>query len=123
MLCIFSFSSIFVFLIELFLLNSNALKKFFYPVLNKLANNHLSMCSSDQFSIETHIESLHQFLQCNAKNGLGLSQFVEKLCYELESFVRDIGKQFYFQETEVLHVLFIHFHFSDRFLHNATQHQ
>ncbi|KAF2316006.1 hypothetical protein GH714_040801 [Hevea brasiliensis] len=89
------------FLVDVIIFYSNALKKFFYPVLNKVSDNHLSISSSDQFSIESHIGSLHQLLQYDTKNGLGLSQFVEKLCQELESFVMDIGKQFYFQEIEV----------------------
>ncbi|XP_012080185.1 zinc finger protein BRUTUS-like At1g18910 isoform X2 [Jatropha curcas] len=89
------------FLADVIIFYCNALKKFFYPMLNELANSHLSMCFSEQFPIESRIESLHQLLQCNFGNDLALSQFVEMLCRELESFVIDISKHFSFHEIEV----------------------
>lgn len=83
-----------------FLTCSIALGKLFYPLLNKLVNGDLSS-STEQFPNENHIEGLQRLLYSTAKNVSPLSKFVEKLCWELESFVVEISKQFSFQETEV----------------------
>ncbi|EEF52103.1 zinc finger protein BRUTUS-like At1g18910 [Ricinus communis] len=87
------------FLADVIIFYSNALKKFFYPVLNELANK---TCSSEQFSIESRVESIHQLLQSKAENGFPFCKFVEKLCQELEFLAMDVSKKFSFQETEVL---------------------
>lgn len=79
---------------------SNALKTFFYPVLNRLANCCLPP-SDEQFLNGHHIEGLLLLLQYNPQNGTSLSMFLENLCRELESFLLEVNKQFAFQEMEV----------------------
>ncbi|XP_065876833.1 zinc finger protein BRUTUS-like At1g74770 [Euphorbia lathyris] len=87
------------FLSDIIIFYSHALKKFVYPELKE--NDHLSTFPDEQFLIETPIKHLHQLLQHDAQNDLPLAKFAEKICQELESFVMDISKWFYFQETEV----------------------
>ncbi|KAJ6970371.1 zinc finger protein BRUTUS-like [Populus alba x Populus x berolinensis] len=86
------------FLADVIIFYSIALKRFFYPVL-KLANKHMFPSSSEQSSIENHIESLHKLLYC--QKGLPSCKFVEKLCQEMKSLAMDVTKQFNFYETEV----------------------
>jgi len=89
---------------------SNALKKFFHPVLSKYANVWLSK-SIEKFLGESNIEDIQQLLFYNSESGTSLSKFVEKLCQKLESFVSGVNKQFAFQENEVLylnHYLFLY---------------
>lgn len=86
------------FLADVIIFYSIALKRFFYPVL-KLANKHMFPSSSEQSSIENHIESLHKLLYC--QKGLPSCKFVEKLCQEMKSLAMDLTKQFNFCETEV----------------------
>jgi zinc finger-like protein len=64
--------------------------------------------SSEQSSIENHIESLHKLLYC--QKGLPSCKFVEKLCQEMKSLAMDLTKQFIFYETKVLfcYLLFCH---------------
>lgn len=83
-----------------FVIYSNALKKYFYPVLNQLANGCLSP-SNEEFPCGSQIEGLQLLLQYNAQNGIPLCKFLEKLFTELESFVLGVSKQFAFQEREV----------------------
>ncbi|XP_028784078.1 zinc finger protein BRUTUS-like At1g18910 isoform X2 [Neltuma alba] len=83
---------------------SNAQKKFFYSVLSELAYGWLTK-SSEQFLGESHIEDLQQLLLYNAESGMPLSEFVEKLCRELELFMTRVSKQFAFQETQVFPII------------------
>ncbi|MED6184787.1 hypothetical protein PIB30_050836 [Stylosanthes scabra] len=76
---------------------SNAQKKL---VLNRLADDCLSK-SIGQFCDVSHIEDLQQLLFYRSESGMPLSEFVEKLCQRLESFVSRLRKQFAFQENEV----------------------
>ncbi|MED6216867.1 hypothetical protein PIB30_012036 [Stylosanthes scabra] len=76
---------------------SNAQKKL---VLNKLADDCLSK-SIEKFCDVSHIEDLQQLLFYRSESGMPLSDFVEKLCQRLESFVSMLRKQFAFQENEV----------------------
>lgn len=96
----------FSFLVSLFVMEvysltcSIALGKLFYPVLNKLVDGHLSS-SNEQFPNKHRIEGLQRLLYSTAKNDTPLSKFVEKLSWELESFIVEINKQFSFHEIEV----------------------
>ncbi|KAI9117590.1 hypothetical protein K1719_011756 [Acacia pycnantha] len=92
------------FFADVLIFYSNAQKKFFYPVLSELANGWLTK-SSEQFLGESHIEDLQRLLLYNAESDIPLSEFVEKLCRELELFMTRINKQFAFQETEVFPVI------------------
>jgi zinc finger-like protein len=92
------------FLADVLSFYSNALKKFFYPVLNQLANGCLSP-SDEQCSNGSHIEGLQLLLHHNAQNGMPLCKFLDKLCGELESFMLGVSKQFSFQETEVMPII------------------
>lgn len=95
-----SFCSFYIFLTGCFLVNSIALKRFFYPVL-KLASKLMFPSSSEQSSIENQIESLLKLLY--SQKGLPLCKFVEKLCQEMESLAMNLNKHFIFHETEVLY--------------------
>ncbi|XP_021808362.1 zinc finger protein BRUTUS-like At1g18910 isoform X1 [Prunus avium] len=83
---------------------SSALEKLFHPVLNELFNSCLYP-SSEQFPNEIHVEGLQRLLYCTPENGTPLCKFVEKLCWELESFVVGINKHFAFQETKVFPIV------------------
>lgn len=88
------------FLADVLIFYSNALDKIFYPLLDLLSDGCLSP-SYKRFPDESQIEGLQRLLHYNAKNGIPLSKFVEKLCWELESFVMGIGDHLVFQEMEV----------------------
>lgn len=75
---------------------SAALEKFCYPVLDELP----ASCRSPP-KVQFQVESLQQLLNCYIQNGVPMCMYVDKLFYELESFVMDISKQFTIQETEV----------------------
>ncbi|KAF9667784.1 hypothetical protein SADUNF_Sadunf15G0059500 [Salix dunnii] len=86
------------FLADVIIFYRIALKRFFYPVL-KRASKHMFPSSSEQSSIENHIESLHKLLY--SQKDLPLCKFVEKLCQEIESLAMNLNKHFSFHETEV----------------------
>ncbi|KAK9278654.1 hypothetical protein L1049_028227 [Liquidambar formosana] len=88
------------FLVDILIFYSNALDKIFYPVLNKVSNGCQSL-PYGQFPDESQIEGLQRSLNYDAQNGIPLCKFVEKLCWELESFLKGIIKHLAFQETEV----------------------
>lgn len=88
------------FLADVLIIYSNALKKFFHPVLKKHAHKRLSK-STEHFLGESHIEDLQQLLFYNSESEMPLTKFVEKLCGKLELFVSTVNKQFSFQEIEV----------------------
>ncbi|XP_061358857.1 zinc finger protein BRUTUS-like At1g18910 [Gastrolobium bilobum] len=92
------------FFADVLIFYSNAQKKFFHPVLNKISNGWLSK-SVEQFLGGSHIEDIQQLLFYNSESGMPLSKFVEKLCRKLESFVSGVNKQFAFQEIEVFPVI------------------
>ncbi|KAF5459796.1 hypothetical protein F2P56_019714 [Juglans regia] len=92
------------FLADVLSFYGNALKTFFYPVLNQLAN----CCpppSDEQFLNGHHIEGLLLLLQYNPQNGISLCLFLENLCRELESFLLEVNKQFALQEMEVFPII------------------
>ncbi|KAK7330413.1 hypothetical protein VNO77_24607 [Canavalia gladiata] len=92
------------FFADVLIFYSNAQKKFFHPVLNKLAYDWLSK-SIEQFLGESHIEDIQQLLFYNSQSGIPLCKFVEKLCRKLESFVSGVNKQFAFLEIEVFPII------------------
>ncbi|KAK7265753.1 hypothetical protein RJT34_33376 [Clitoria ternatea] len=92
------------FFADVLIFYSNAQKKFFRPVLNKLAYEWFSK-SIEQFLGESHIEDIQQLLLYNLESGMPSSKFVEKLCGKLESFVSGVTKQFVFQEIEVFPII------------------
>ncbi|KAK7291673.1 hypothetical protein RIF29_07000 [Crotalaria pallida] len=92
------------FFADVLIFYSNAQKKFFHPVLDKLVSDWLSK-STVQFLGESHIEDLQQLLLCYSESVMPLHNFVEELCRKLESFVSGVNKQFAFQETEVFPVI------------------
>ncbi|XP_048330069.2 zinc finger protein BRUTUS-like At1g18910 isoform X1 [Ziziphus jujuba] len=92
------------FLADVLTFYSIALGKLFYPVLNKLVDGHLSS-SNEQFPNKHRIEGLQRLLYSTAKNDTPLSKFVEKLSWELESFIVEINKQFSFHEIEVFPII------------------
>ncbi|CAN6717852.1 unnamed protein product [Malus baccata var. baccata] len=83
---------------------SSALEKLYHPVLNELFNGCLYPYS-EQFSNESHVEGLQRLLYYEPQDGTPLSKFVEKLCWELESFLVGINKYFAFQETKVVPIV------------------
>ncbi|XP_022921588.1 zinc finger protein BRUTUS-like At1g74770 [Cucurbita moschata] len=92
------------FLADVILFYRKALEKFFRPVFNQYSDAYL--ISSDQaFLSDSHIEALQRLLQHGAHDTIPLSNFLEKLCWDMESFVVRVSKQFTFQETKVLPVI------------------
>lgn len=92
------------FLADVILFYRKASEKFFRPMFNR----HSDVCpvASDQpFLCDGHIEGLQQLLQHGAQDTMPLSNFLEKLCWDMESFVVRVSKQFTFQETKVLPVI------------------
>ncbi|RXH76061.1 hypothetical protein DVH24_001640 [Malus domestica] len=83
---------------------SSALEKLYHPVLNELFNGCLYPYS-EQFPNESHVEGLQRLLYHEPQDGTPLSKFVEKLCWELESFLVGINKYFAFQETKVVPIV------------------
>ncbi|KAK4568395.1 hypothetical protein RGQ29_003971 [Quercus rubra] len=92
------------FLVDVLSFYSNAQEKFFYPMLNQLANGCLSP-SDEQFPNGSYIEGLQLLLHHNVQNGIPLCKFLDKLCRELESFMLGVSKQFSFQETKVIPII------------------
>ncbi|XP_010272192.1 PREDICTED: uncharacterized protein LOC104608041 isoform X2 [Nelumbo nucifera] len=89
------------FLADVLIFYSNALERVFFPVLNKLLDSPLSF-SHQRFPDESQIEDLLGLLQSfNARDETSLPKLVEKLCWQLESFLLEIRKHLTFQETEV----------------------
>ncbi|KAJ4836508.1 hypothetical protein Tsubulata_036212 [Turnera subulata] len=103
------------FLADVVIFYSNALKKFFYPMLNDFGDHQFSP-SGGLTAIESCVESLHCLLHCNYGNDVPSCKVVDQLCQELESFNVDISKQFHFQETEVFPII------SKYCSHEAQQH-
>ncbi|XP_050871044.1 zinc finger protein BRUTUS-like At1g18910 isoform X1 [Lathyrus oleraceus] len=88
------------FLADVLIFYSNALKKFFHPIPNKLAHSQFSK-SIENLLGESHIEDIQQLLLYNSESEMPLTKFVEKLCGKLELFISAVNKQFSFQEIEV----------------------
>ncbi|CAI8609987.1 unnamed protein product [Vicia faba] len=88
------------FLADVLIFYSNALKKFFHPILNKLARGRFSK-STEYLLGESHIEDIQQLLLYNSESEMPVTKFVEKLCGKLELFVSAVNEQFSFQEIEV----------------------
>uniref|UniRef100_A0A803P4T1 Uncharacterized protein n=1 Tax=Cannabis sativa TaxID=3483 RepID=A0A803P4T1_CANSA len=91
------------FLADIITFYNTALEKLFCPVLNQLVKGSLS--STEGFPIESHIEGLQMLLYYSSPYDKSLSKFAEKLCWELESFVVEISKQFEFHEAEVFPII------------------
>lgn len=79
---------------------SNALEEIFYPAINEIAPGFV-VPSYERFTHVCHVEGLQLLLHSYAQNEIPLAKFVEKLCRELESFVKGISKHLVYQETEV----------------------
>lgn len=87
--------------LKLSFIYSDALEKVIFPVLNKHVDGELCF-SHQQFPEESQIEDLLCVLQSfNALNKKPFSKLVEKLCWQLESFITGINKHLAFQESEV----------------------
>ncbi|CAI0399161.1 unnamed protein product, partial [Linum tenue] len=89
------------FLADVVTFYSNALKKFFDPMLNRLASDHFSGLYGDLFPIGSRLERIQQLLHFNTRKNLAGHEFVEKLCQEIESFAVEVSKQFNFLEAKV----------------------
>ncbi|EXB42060.1 Uncharacterized RING finger protein [Morus notabilis] len=87
-----------------FLIYSNALDKLFCPVLNQLVHGCMSP-SAEGFRGEKHIEGLQMLLYQSAQKDINVGKFVNKLCWELESFIVELSKQFAFHEAEVFSII------------------
>ncbi|KAL5544275.1 hypothetical protein UlMin_008059 [Ulmus minor] len=92
------------FLADIITFYSNALEKLFNPVINEIVHGSVSS-SNEGFPIGSQIEGLHMLLYHNERNDTNFCKFVEKLCWELESFVAEISKQFAFHEAEVFSII------------------
>ncbi|XP_022768172.1 zinc finger protein BRUTUS-like At1g74770 [Durio zibethinus] len=92
------------FLADVLIFYSNALEKFFYPVLVDISNIQLSLPTQHLY-IASHIEQLQYLLHYNDQKGIQTNKFVEKLCQKLGSFVMNVDKQFSLQEKEVFPVI------------------
>eukprot|EP00268_Persea_americana_P069251 TRINITY_DN980_c0_g1_i2.p1 TRINITY_DN980_c0_g1~~TRINITY_DN980_c0_g1_i2.p1 ORF type:complete len:1235 (+),score=218.82 TRINITY_DN980_c0_g1_i2:393-4097(+) len=96
-----SASSRIMFIADVLIFYSDALEKVIFPVLNKHVDGELCF-SHQQFPEESQIEGLLCVLQSfNALNKKPFSKLVEKLCWQLESFITGINKHLAFQESEV----------------------
>lgn len=78
---------------------SNSLDKFFCELSNLVAENSISPCSP--IINECHIKGLQRLLLYEFRDLAQLESFVEMLYQELESLVRELGKNLMFLETEV----------------------
>ncbi|XWS51065.1 hypothetical protein CRYUN_Cryun12cG0144200 [Craigia yunnanensis] len=92
------------FLADVLIFYSNALEKFFYPVLVDVSNIQPSL-PTQHLCIASHIEHLQYLLHYNDQKGIQTNEFVEKLCQKLESLVKNVDKQFSLQEKEVFPVI------------------
>ncbi|XVF54236.1 hypothetical protein PTKIN_Ptkin05aG0164300 [Pterospermum kingtungense] len=92
------------FLADVLIFYSNALDKFFYPVLIDVSNIQLSL-PIQHLNIVSHIDQLQYLLYYNDRKGIQPNEFVEKLRQKLESFVMNVDKQFSLQEKEVFPVI------------------
>lgn len=69
-------------------------------MLNQL--DHRCMSSSTEgFRSDGHIEGLQMLLYQSSQHDINVNKFVNKLCWELESCIAEISKQFAFHEAEV----------------------
>ncbi|CAN0903475.1 Zinc finger protein BRUTUS-like At1g74770 [Linum grandiflorum] len=93
------------FLADVVTFYSNALKKFFDQMLNRLASDHFTGLYADQSPAESHLERIQQLVHDNAQSILPAHEFVEKLCQEMELFVVEVGKEFKFLEAKVFPLL------------------
>ncbi|WRX17327.1 zinc finger protein [Theobroma cacao] len=92
------------FLVDIIIFYSNALEKFFYPVLVDVSNSQLSLPTQHLY-IACHIEHLQYLLHYNDQKGWATNEFAEKLFHKLESFVMNVDKQFGLQEKEVFSII------------------
>ncbi|KAH9719892.1 zinc finger protein BRUTUS-like [Citrus sinensis] len=82
-------------LVDVLIFYGTALERFYYPGINELPSGCPAR-PKEQF----HVEPLQQLLYHYFHNSNPPCKFVEKLIWELESFVIDVRKQIAFQETE-----------------------
>ncbi|XVE54866.1 hypothetical protein DITRI_Ditri03aG0117000 [Diplodiscus trichospermus] len=92
------------FLADVLIFYSNALEKFFYPILVDIFNIQPSLPTQHLY-IAIDIEHLQYLLHYNDQKGRQTNEFVEKLRQKLESFVMNVDKQFSLQEKEVFPVI------------------
>lgn len=100
--CSKSLSSVIVqikFIADVLIFYSNSLDKFFCELSNLVAENSISPCSP--IINECHIKGLRRLLLYEFRDLAQLESFVEMLYQELESLVRELGKNLMFLETEV----------------------
>lgn len=92
------------FLADVVIFYGNALEEIFYPAINEIAPGFV-VPSYERFTHVCHVEGLQLLLHSYAQNEIPLAKFVEKLCRELESFVKGISKHLVYQETEVFPII------------------
>ncbi|XP_010533417.1 PREDICTED: uncharacterized protein LOC104809216 isoform X2 [Tarenaya hassleriana] len=91
------------FLSDVLIFYSNALKKFFYPVLKEIGVDRPS--SAKYIRTESCINNVQRLLYQNAENKMGTDSFLMKLREGLESLIMEISEQFTVQETEVFPII------------------
>ncbi|CAM8984233.1 unnamed protein product [Rhodiola kirilowii] len=89
------------FLVDIVMFYRNTLDKLLYPILDGVAQR----CSYDttkRLITISNIESLQRSLYYHVTKGTTIHNFVEKICWEVDSFLKVISKHFTFLETEVV---------------------
>ncbi|XP_057806356.1 zinc finger protein BRUTUS-like At1g74770 [Salvia miltiorrhiza] len=101
-ICSASLSSVIVqlkFIADVLIFYSNSLDKIFCNLSNLVAENSISPCSP--LIDECQIKVLRRLLLYESRGSIQLENFVEMLYQELESLVRELGKNLMLLETEV----------------------
>ncbi|KAH6799025.1 hypothetical protein C2S51_035509 [Perilla frutescens var. frutescens] len=100
--CSASLSSVIVqlkFIADVLIFYSNSLDKIFCELSNLVADNSISPCSP--LIDECQIKGLQRLLLYESQGLAQLESFVDMLYQELESLVRELGKNLMFLENEV----------------------
>ncbi|KAL3640633.1 hypothetical protein CASFOL_015601 [Castilleja foliolosa] len=100
--CFLSLSSVIFqikFITDVLIFYSNSLENFVYQLLSHLVKNTPYLCSP--LIDECQINGLQRLLFYERQGSAQLRSFVEMLCQELESLVRQLGKTLMFLEMEV----------------------
>ncbi|CAN1753668.1 Zinc finger protein BRUTUS-like At1g74770 [Linum perenne] len=93
------------FLADVVTFYSNALKKFFDPVLSSLATDHFTGLYAAKSPDESNLERIQQLLHDNTQNNLPAHEFMEKICQGMQVLVVEVSKQFKFLEAKVFPLL------------------
>uniref|UniRef100_A0A7N1A4D0 Zinc finger protein n=1 Tax=Kalanchoe fedtschenkoi TaxID=63787 RepID=A0A7N1A4D0_KALFE len=88
------------FLADIVIFYRNTLDKLVYPIMDGVAQGCLDV-TKRLFNI-SDIESLQRSLYCNITKGMTVNKFVERICWEVDSFLKVISTHFVFLEMEVL---------------------